>query len=138
MHSDSRRRLQNVSPSSSLFPFPTTMVTLEEQVALLMQQIQVLQNQLSTQTLSPPVDPPPPTTTTKLPKIMAPTPFTGLQDDLDHFKAECSLYICLQGSEFPDKTSQMLFVLSYMKGRATRTWAIHKIQQVLNPPRLPI
>src|SRR5258707_8204086 len=28
------------------------------------------------------------------------TPFTGLQDDLDHFKAECSLYIHLQRSEF--------------------------------------
>src|SRR5258705_13832737 len=106
---DSRRRLQNLSPSSSSFPCPTTMVTLEEQVALLMQQIQALQNQLSTQTLSPPVDPLPPTATTKLPKITAPTPFTGLQDDLDHFKAECSLYICIQGSEFPDKMSQMLF-----------------------------
>src|SRR6266436_9630787 len=92
-HSDSRRRLQNLSPSSSSFPSPTTMATLEEQVALLMQQIQALQNQLSTQTPSPPVDPPPPTAMTKLPKIVAPTPFTGLQDDLDCFKAECSLYI---------------------------------------------
>src|SRR5258706_3685246 len=109
------------------------MVTLKEQVALLTQQIQVLQNQLSTQSLSPPVDPPPPPTTTKLPKITAPTLFTGLQDDLDHFKAECSLYICLQGSEFPDETSWMLFILSYMKVGAARTWAMHKIQQVLNP-----
>src|SRR5260221_14621709 len=94
-HSDSRRRLQNLSPSSSSFPSPTTMATLKEQVALLTQQIQVLQNQLSTWTPSPPVDPPPPTTMTKLPKIAAPTLFTGLQDDLDCFKAECSLYICL-------------------------------------------
>src|SRR5260221_12236016 len=138
MHSDSIRRLQNLSPSSSLFPSPTTMATLEEQVALLMQQIQPLQNQLSAWTPSPPVDPLPPTAMTKLPKIAAPAPFTGLKDDLDCFKAECSLYICLQGSEFPDKTSQMLFILSYMKGRATGTWAMHKIQQVLNPSGTPM
>src|SRR6266404_104135 len=117
MCSDSRRRLQNLSPSS--FPSPTTMATLEEQVALLTQQIQALQNQLSTWSLSPPVDLPPPPTTTKLPKIAAPTPFTGLQDDLDCFKVECSLYICLQGSEFLNEMSWMLFILSYMKGGAT-------------------
>src|SRR5258708_36929072 len=29
----------------------------------------------------------------------------------------------------------MLFILSYMKGRATGTWVTHKIQQVLNPSR---
>src|SRR5258708_8163119 len=114
------------------------MATLKEQVALLMQQIQVLQNQLSTQTLSPPVDLPPPPATTKLLKIAAPTPFTGLQDDLDCFKVECSLYICLQGSEFPNKTSLMLFILSYMKGGATRTWVMHKIHQVLNPSSMPM
>src|SRR5260221_2042920 len=59
------------------------------------QQIQALQNQLSTQSPSPPVDPPPPPTTTKLLKIAAPTPFTGLQDDLNRFKVEWCLYICL-------------------------------------------
>src|SRR5258705_9963306 len=114
------------------------MAMLKEQVTLLMQQIQVLQNQLSTQTPSPPVDLPPPPATTKLLKIAMPTPFTGLQDDLDHFKAECSLYICLQGSEFPNETSRMLFILSYMKGRAARTWAMHKIQQVLHPSGMPM
>src|SRR5258705_524822 len=114
------------------------MATLKEQVALLTQQIQALQNQLSAQSLSPPVDLPPLPTTTKLPKIAAPTPFTGLQDDLDRFKAECSLYIRLRGSEFPDKMSWMLFILSYMKGRAAGTWATHKIQQVLNPSRMPM
>ena len=71
------------------------MSMLEEQVMLLMQQIQVLQNQLSTQSPSPPIDPPPPPTMTKLPKIATPTPFTGLQDNLDHFKVECTLYIRL-------------------------------------------
>src|SRR5258705_349409 len=32
----------------------------------------------------------------------------------------------------------MLFILSYMKGRATGTWATHKIQQVLNPSGTPM
>src|SRR5258707_10225364 len=116
------------------------MVTLKEQVTLLTQQIQVLQNQLSTRSPSPPVDPPPLPTTTKLPKITTPTPFTGLQDDLTcfNFKAECSLYICLRGSESPNETSWMLFILSYMKGRAAGTWAMHKIQQVLNPSGTPM
>src|SRR5260221_3619652 len=104
MCSDSRRRLQNPSPSSLLLP--TTMSSLEDQVALLTQQIQVLQNQLSAQTTSLPVDPPPPPVMTKLPKITTPTLFTGLQDDLDCFKAERSLYICLQGSEFHNVTSR--------------------------------
>ena len=31
-----------------------------------------------------------------------------------------------------------MFILSYMKGRATRTWATHKIQQVLNPSGMPM
>src|SRR5258707_5179032 len=30
----------------------------------------------------------------------------------------------------------MLFILSYMKGGAARTWAMHKIQQVLNPSEM--
>ncbi|SRR5258708_2309735 len=114
------------------------MLSLREQVTQLMLQIQVLQNQLSAQTMSLPADPPPPPAMTKLLKITAPTPFTGLQDDLDHFKVECSLYICLEGSKFPDETSWMLFILLYMKGRATRTWVIHKIQQVLSPSKTPM
>src|SRR5258707_11306526 len=135
MHSDSRRRLQNLSPSS--FPTPHHHGNTQR-------------TGHTTHTADPgakePVKPlvpittcsPPPPATTKLPKIAAPTPFTGLQDDLDHFKVECSLYIHLQGSEFPDETSQMLFILSYMKGRAARTWAMHKIQQVLNPSGTPM
>src|SRR5260370_38614574 len=34
--------------------------------------------------------------------------------------------------------SQMLFILSYMKGGATGTWVTHKIQQVLNPSGMPM
>ena len=111
---------------------------LKEQVMLLTQQIQALQNQLSTQSPSPPMDPPLPPTMTKLPKITMPTLFTGLQDNLDHFKAECSLYICLQGSEFPDDMSKMLFILSFMKGGAARTWVTHKIQSILTPSKTPM
>ena len=112
------------------------MSMLEEQVALLMQQIQVLQNQLSTRSPLPPIDPPPLPTMTKLPKITMPTLFTGLQDDLDCFKAECALYICLRGSEFPNDTSKMLFILSYMKGGAAGTWVTHKIQFILTPSKM--
>ena len=34
--------------------------------------------------------------------------------------------------------SWMLFILSYMKGRATGMWVTHKIQQVLNPSEMLI
>src|SRR6266436_6206553 len=34
--------------------------------------------------------------------------------------------------------SRMLFILSYMKGGAAGTWAMHKIQQVLNPSETPM
>ena len=71
------------------------MASLEDQVTQLTLQIQALQNWLSTWTMSLPADPPPPPATAKLPSITTPTPFTGLQDDLDCFKAECGLYICL-------------------------------------------
>src|SRR5258705_3971988 len=113
-------------------------MSLKEQVAQLTLQIQVLQNQLSTQTMSPPVDPPPPPTMMKPLKIATPTPFTGLQDDLDHFKAECSLCRQLPGSKFPDETSWMLFILLYMKGGAAGTWVTQRIQQVLHPSKTPM
>jgi len=32
----------------------------------------------------------------------------------------------------------MLFILSYMKGGAARTWVTHKIQQVLSPSKMPM
>src|SRR5258708_2241897 len=32
----------------------------------------------------------------------------------------------------------MLFILSYMKGGAAGMWAMHKIQQVLNPSEMPM
>src|SRR5258708_2640910 len=32
----------------------------------------------------------------------------------------------------------MLFILLYMKGGAARTWAMHKVQQVLSPSEMPM
>src|SRR5258707_12121673 len=78
-----------------------------------------LQAQLARRSWSPPpapaqpsaAPPPPP----KPPKGSTPSPFSGAQDDLDRFKAECSLYLSMRRSEFPDKRSNALFILSFMK-----------------------
>ena len=69
-------------------------MSLQEQVQALTAQLQALQNQLSAQTpttaaaILPPV--PKPT------KVATPTPFKGMHEDLDQFKAECSLYMAMQ------------------------------------------
>src|SRR5258708_6752319 len=89
----------------------------EEHIAQLTAQIAALQAQLARCSWSPPppqpsTAPPPP----KPPKVSTPSPFSGAQDDLDHFKAECSLYLSMRQSEFLDEHSNVLFVLSYMKG----------------------
>ena len=93
----------------------------EEHIAQLTAQIMALQAQLARHSRSPPppqpsAAPPPP----KPPKVSAPSPFSGAQDDLDRFKAECSLYLSMRQSEFPDERSNVLFVLSYMKGEIGR------------------
>src|SRR5258708_5064670 len=90
----------------------------EEHITQLTAQIAALQAQLTRHSRSPPppqpsAAPPPPL---KPPKVSAPSPFSGAQDDLDCFKAECSLYLSMRQSEFLDKHSNVLFVLSYMKG----------------------
>src|SRR5260221_8920151 len=107
----------------------------EEHIAQLMAQITALQTQLAHHSCSPPpspaqpsaAPPPPP----KPPKVSAPSPFSGAQDDLDHFKAECSLYLSMRCSEFPDECSNALFVLSYMKGGSAGPWATQKINSIL-------
>src|SRR5258707_11879348 len=76
----------------------------EEHITQLMAQITALQAQLAHRSWSPPpapaqpsaAPPPPP----KPPKVSAPSPFSGAQDDLDCFKAECSLYLSMRCSEF--------------------------------------
>ena len=68
----------------------------------------------------------------KPPKIAAPTPFSGLQGDLDHFKVECWVYLVMRHTEFPNNCSKILFVLSYMKGGTTGPWAAQKINALLD------
>src|SRR5258708_39395458 len=73
-----------------------------------------------------------PTPTPKPPKVATPTLFSGTQDGLDHFKAECSLYLSMRPTEFMDKQSSILFVLLYMKGGSTGPWVTQKINRILD------
>src|SRR5258708_17854723 len=107
----------------------------EEHIAQLMAQIMALQAQLAHRSWSPPpapaqpsAAPPPPL---KPPKGYTPSPFSGVQDDLDCFKAECSLYLSMRHSEFPDEHSNALFILSYIKGGSAGPWATQKINSIL-------
>ena len=110
----------------------------EEHIAQLTAQITTLQAQLTCHSQSPPppqpsaAPPPPP----KPPKVSTPSPFSGAQDNLDCFKAECSLYLSMRQSKFPDKHSNVLFILSYMKGGSTGPWAMQKINSILYPANL--
>ena len=104
-------------------------MSLQEQVQVLTAQLQALQNQLLAQTSA--ADPPAPPNLPKPPKVAAPTPFKGTHNDLDQFKAECGLYMAMRAIEFQDERSQILFVLSYMKGGTTGPWATQRINTVL-------
>src|SRR5260221_4153089 len=110
----------------------------EELIAQLTAQITALQAQLTccSQSPPPPQPCPAPSPPPKPPKVSAPSPFSGAQDDLDHFKAECSLYLSMRQSEFPDEHSNVLFVLSYMKGGSAGPWAMQKINSILYPANL--
>src|SRR6266436_1715809 len=130
MRPDSRRKLQPQDPEC----YHLTMST-EEHITQLTAQITTLQAQLARHSWSPPppqpsaAPPPPP----KPPKVSTPSPFSGVQDDLDCFKAECSLYLSMRQSEFLDKCSNVLFILSYMKGGSAGPWATQKINSILYP-----
>src|SRR5258706_11753011 len=128
MHPDSRRKLQPRDPKC----YHLTMST-KEHITQLTAQIAALQAQLTCCSQSPPppqpsVAPPPPP---KPPKVSTPSPFSGAQDDLDCFKAKCSLYLSMRQSEFPDERSNALFILSYMKGGSAGPWATQKINSIL-------
>src|SRR5258707_10878274 len=106
----------------------------EEHITQLTAQIAALQAQLAHRSQSaPPPQPSAPPPPPKPPKVSAPSPFSGAQDDLDHFKAECSLYLSMRQSEFLDECSNVLFVLSYMKGGSAGPWAMQKINSILYP-----
>src|SRR5258707_15775410 len=104
----------------------------EEHISLLTAQVAALQAQLAHHSQSPP--PPQPSTapTPKPPKVVTPTPFSSTQDDLDCFKAECSLYLSMRSAEFMDEWSSILFILSYMKGGSAGPWATQKINRILD------
>src|SRR5258705_13053420 len=110
----------------------------EEHITQLTAQIAALQAQLTCHTQSPPppqpstAPPPPP----KPPKGSTPSPFSGVQDNLDCFKAKCSLYLSMRQSEFPDEHSNVLFILSYMKGGSAGPWATQKINSILYPANM--
>ena len=53
-------------------------------------------------------------------------------EDLNRFKAECGLYMAMPNTEFQDEKSQILFILSYMKGGTTGPWATQKINAILS------
>src|SRR5258707_5355197 len=108
-------------------------MSIEEHITQLTAQITALQAQLACRSQSPPppqpsAAPPPPL---KPPKVSAPSPFSGAQDDLDCFKAKCSLYLSMRQSEFLHECSNVLFILSYMKGRCTGAWATQQINSIL-------
>src|SRR5258705_9371295 len=105
----------------------------EEHITQLTAQVTALQAQLAHCSWSPP--PPQPSTapvpTPKPPKVVTPSPFSSTQDDLDRFKAECCLYFSMRHSKLPDERSNVLFVLSYMKGGTAGAWATQRITSIL-------
>src|SRR5260370_26542162 len=105
----------------------------EEHIAQLTAQVTALQAQLAYCSQSPPPPQPSaaPVPTPKPPKVATPSPFSGAQDDLDCFKAECSLYLSMRHSEFPDERSNVLFILSYMKEGTAGPWATQRINSIL-------
>src|SRR6266436_937501 len=106
----------------------------EEHITQLTAQVAALQAQLACHSQSPPPPQPSaaPTPAPKLPKVVTPTLFSSTQDDLDHFKAECSLYLSMRSAEFMDEWSSILFVLLYMKGGSAGPWATQKINRILD------
>ncbi len=94
----------------------------QDQIQVLTAQLQALQAQLDSHTPAP----------AKLPKVATPTPFGGTHDNLNQFKAKCGLYMSMWTSEFQDERSQILFVLSYMKGGMARPWATQRINNILS------
>src|SRR5258707_13325082 len=106
----------------------------EEHINQLTAQVAALQAQLAHHSWSPPPPQPStaPTPAPKLPKVVTPTPFSSAQDNLDCFKAECSLYLSMRSAEFTDEQSSILFILSYMKGGSAGTWVTQKINRILD------
>src|SRR5258708_7165014 len=59
---------------------------------------------------------------------------TSATTRMSHFPGlKCSLYLSMRQSKFPDERSNVLFVLSYMKGGSEGPWATQKINSILYP-----
>src|SRR5258708_34719725 len=105
----------------------------EEHITQLTAQVAALQAQLAHHSWSPPPPQPSaaPVPTPKPPKVATPSPFSSTQDDLDRFKAECSLYLIMRHSKFPDEGSNVLFILSYIKVGTASPSATPRITSIL-------
>ena len=85
----------------------------QDQIDQLTAQIQALQVQIAAQAGGhAPPHAPVPALALQPPKVAPPSPFSGGQDDLECFKAECNLYLTMRQAEFPDERSHILFILS--------------------------
>ncbi len=105
----------------------------EEHINQLTAQVVALQAQLAHCSQSPlPQPSTAPTPAPKPPKVATPTLFSSAQDDLDCFKAECSLYLSMRSAKFMDEQSSVLFVLLYMKGGSAGPWVTQKINKILD------
>ncbi|KAF8330204.1 uncharacterized protein EI90DRAFT_3124688 [Cantharellus anzutake] len=104
------------------------MVT-KEQYQDLLTRFQELQAILESKIQNPPPAPTPAPTPTpkpkpKAPKVTPPTAFAGASK-------ECGIYFHVRTAEFPDTLSQILFVLSYMKGGAMGAWVTQHMIMLL-------
>src|SRR5258708_27794154 len=106
----------NCHGMTSLFPFPSLSVPCPISVTF------QLHPTSSTCLLPPPL---------QLQGVLVQLCYVHAQDDLDCFKAECSPYLSMRHSTFPDERSNVLFVLSYMKGGTTGPWATQRINSIL-------
>src|SRR5260370_37090555 len=105
----------------------------QDQIDQLAAQIQALQAQITAQARGPaPLHAPAPAPALQPPKVTPPSPFSGGQDDLKCFKAECNLYLTMRQAEFLDECSHILFILSYMKEGSAGPWATQKVNQLLD------
>src|SRR5258705_13865139 len=104
------RRMRHTMTSSQL---PS--MSAEEHISQLTAQIVALQAQLAHCSWSPPPPQPraAPPPTPKPPKVATPTPISCAQDDLEHFKAECSLFLDMGFSGVMGELSSLFFVLFY-------------------------
>src|SRR5258708_9404033 len=105
----------------------------KDHITQLTAQIHALHAQLPCRRQSPPppqpstAPPPPP----KPPNVLTPPPFSGTQDDLDCFKAECSLYLRMRSAKFTNELGRIFFFLFYMKRSSTSPLANPKIHTTL-------